>query len=399
MSRAHEKMLREVYMQKLARQKEHKAAAKELAELKEEAAGLRNAARERDALRAELQQLRDAAPQGRGSTSPPAAAAPAASSTPASRALVPSAGAAPASAAAPSTAGYRSAMLPSGIERRCFALRCACDIFGAKRNIRLLFNHRPMLTEALQAMELHLDISVRSMRPPSTPDIPFSLAAVQVHDPARRTWDDLVSEQQLHEDCQLFVFQPESPWHPDCAGAVPAPADVVAVTPTGRPPPRSISAEAAPAPSERTHIVFQMLDVGRAQHVLIADWEQGLQRAGLCLRGSTPAELFLRADHDSDGRLSYGEWLSLARQHPHLVDALFFKLRDAAAAGGRGPGPRYDPAPQLQQRSPYSPTSPGFVAPPSERERYESLAAAQQDTAEGMRRRAALARRSPPALF
>jgi hypothetical protein len=46
---------------------------------------------------------------------------------------------------------------------------------------------------------------------------------------------------------------------------------------------------------------------------------------------ATVGELFNEADRNRDGHVSYEEWVRFAIDHPSIVDAIFFRLRDIAA--------------------------------------------------------------------
>eukprot|EP00662_Eupelagonemidae_sp_cell21_P013955 gene13955-6996_t len=234
LSRAHEKMLREVYLQKLQRQKEHKR------------------------LVAENRELRLRAPSV---PSPPP-------HTPVCVEL--GVGGSSANGDGAVVAGLRRTV--AELEKQRDALRARCSDLD-------------------RAAGAHWDVAARSYRRDGAPDLPFHVAAVQVYEGRDKSWSDFESIARLAPDAQLFCFQPESPWHPDVGGAIPpACEDAVAWVPAGTAPRRGRTAASQPPASGRATATFRLLGRGGVV-VRLADFDDGLRRACMSLRCGTAAAL------------------------------------------------------------------------------------------------------------
>eukprot|EP01062_Namystynia_karyoxenos_P044680 TRINITY_DN32962_c0_g1_i1.p2 TRINITY_DN32962_c0_g1~~TRINITY_DN32962_c0_g1_i1.p2 ORF type:complete len:326 (+),score=108.13 TRINITY_DN32962_c0_g1_i1:64-978(+) len=224
---------------------------------------------------------------------------------------------------------------------QCFALCVGCDLFGRKYNARLRFAARPGLAELINAAEGAYDTVARACRASGYPDVPFKAEALQVYDDTLMRWVDLVSAAQLRSGGQLFCHQPDSPWHSDAQGVLPRPFDTAAwltVAPASggarRPWLRRAEPSCGQPPSKRSRAlsVFRAADQAGRGALSYSDLRGVVLRGGIELLAEGLPELFHAADRDRDRRLSMEEWTAFAAEHFLLVDALFFRLGDAAAA-------------------------------------------------------------------
>ncbi|RNF06490.1 calmodulin-like protein containing EF hand domain [Trypanosoma conorhini] len=115
-----------------------------------------------------------------------------------------------------------------------YTLLVCADLFGEKCNLELGFPSAPTIAE-LQRKALEVFEAEANMRRPSGyPVVDFAIVRVQIYDDALLKWVDLVSQTQMHEYDQLYVFQPQSAWHTDVQKDLPPP----------RPPSQSCAASA-----------------------------------------------------------------------------------------------------------------------------------------------------------
>jgi hypothetical protein len=105
----------------------------------------------------------------------------------------------------------------------------ASDLWGRKHNLRTFFDHAPSLVELTVRAETLFGVETVARRPIDVPAVdvpPFRVVAMTILvDDAQSQWVDLISPKQLHDRCQVFVFQPPHPWHSDSRDLVPPPRD------------------------------------------------------------------------------------------------------------------------------------------------------------------------------
>eukprot|EP01065_Artemidia_motanka_P012162 TRINITY_DN16651_c0_g1_i1.p1 TRINITY_DN16651_c0_g1~~TRINITY_DN16651_c0_g1_i1.p1 ORF type:complete len:287 (+),score=74.15 TRINITY_DN16651_c0_g1_i1:55-861(+) len=216
-----------------------------------------------------------------------------------------------------------------------YSLEVACDLFGRKHNRRLRFPQRPTLVQLRNAVVSVYDTVTRVCRPCGYPDEPFRVAGLQLYCPNLLRWVDVASESQLRDGLQLFAHQPDSMWHSDAQGVIPAAKDVLTWTLSERAvghrfdgSKRTARCVTAPSLQRRAFDVFGVLDAAGAGRLSYSDLRGGLLRAGIELTDTGAPQLFHSADADADGALSPSEWLHFASRYPDLIDALYFRLRD-----------------------------------------------------------------------
>ncbi|KAJ9436734.1 calmodulin-like protein containing EF hand domain [Diplonema papillatum] len=212
-----------------------------------------------------------------------------------------------------------------------FALRVAADIFGKKYNRELVFPVHPLIADLINATESQLDAVGRAHRPAGFPDVPFQAQSFQVFDDLQDKWLDLYSSQQLRPGCQLYCFQPQSIWHSDVQEGIPESTPVVTwITGTGRVTRTAMDSGIPPSHSEKLRSCFSELDAGSKGFLVFQDVINGLQRAEIQLLSCSAEQLFMTADLDGNGQVSYEEWAAfgLCPCNADLAAALYFRMKD-----------------------------------------------------------------------
>jgi len=213
-----------------------------------------------------------------------------------------------------------------------FLVGVGTDLYGRKHNVDLTFPAQPGMTELINAIESHYDVSARSSRPAGYPDVEFKIETMQVYDEVLLRWVDLYAPSQLSPNGQVYVFQPESIWHSDAQDIIPESSrgSVTWTTPVGSPRRYRVARDAgvAPALSEKLRSVFFEIDAVNKGYVLYADMRDSFQKCDIDFTFNTVGELFTKADANANGQITYDEWVRFAIDHPQVVDALFFRLRD-----------------------------------------------------------------------
>jgi hypothetical protein len=90
-------------------------------------------------------------------------------------------------------------------------------------NLELTFPAMPTLQELQRKIVEVFSSEGALRRPHGYPAVDFHIARLQIYDDVLLKWTDLVTCTQLHEYDQLYVFQPQSPWHIDVQKDLPAP--------------------------------------------------------------------------------------------------------------------------------------------------------------------------------
>lgn len=234
-----------------------------------------------------------------------------------------------------------------------FVVEVGSDLYGTKHNLMLSFPHRPSLWEFRSALEAQFDVKSRSCRPAGYPDVPFKVETLQVFGD-HGAWVDLLRDDQLRPNCQVWVFQPESIWHSDAQGVIPKP-DTATTAWQARPgsPARGRPAGAdtgcPPTLVEKMTAVFHEVDGQGKGFLLRDDVERAFQRAEMAF--ASYGDAFHTADLNRSGHITWDEWQQFAISNPSVVDALFFRLKDA---------PNYAAPPPVQ----YVTAQPGYGGTP-----------------------------------
>eukprot|EP00756_Hemistasia_phaeocysticola_P023605 Hpha_TRINITY_DN15902_c0_g7::TRINITY_DN15902_c0_g7_i1::g.71149::m.71149 len=269
-----------------------------------------------------------------------------------------------------------------------FTVLVAADLFGTKTNYELDFLDPPAMAELRARLESVFGNEAAQRRPPGVPASPFQAHRMQVFDDKVELWVDLVSAGQLHDYCQVYVFQRETPWHKEVQSKIPPPGKppiqtaVLPAVPSpmvvGPPPvvplppvlgspgrvagspfratpalavgslPRGSPYRATPTAAaltadlpnrpppmvrqETTHgdkvrCVYDDLDKARSGAVRAEDFLGAIDRLRIDLAGKAE-QIFDRADVNKDGVLSFGEFERFAEIYPTVLDSLFYRNRD-----------------------------------------------------------------------
>lgn len=131
-----------------------------------------------------------------------------------------------------------------------YTLLVCCDLYGEKINLELTFPTMPTIGELQRKITDAFNQESHLKRPQGYPAIEFTIARLQIYDDVLLKWADLVTCTQLHEYDQLYVFQPQSPWHIDVQKDLPPPRPPAAQTVRAAPAaPAALSAPPAGAAS------------------------------------------------------------------------------------------------------------------------------------------------------
>eukprot|EP00754_Rhynchopus_humris_P006221 Rhum_TRINITY_DN13030_c0_g1::Rhum_TRINITY_DN13030_c0_g1_i2::g.56462::m.56462 len=220
---------------------------------------------------------------------------------------------------------------PAATSSAPFTVRVACDVHGVKHNVRLAFHHQPSMVALVNAVNTCYDSAARASHPHGCPDVPFSLAALQIFDAAQQRWVDLTDAHLSSGalDPQLFSFQQASVWHPDRPGTIPQ-ADLTETWLALADGPARSSAVTAPPPrSVMVVTVFKDMDAAGEGHLTYAAFRNAVARYGLELAGQTTAELFEKVDRRRDGVITRDEWIEHCKEHPRYIETLYFKSVDS----------------------------------------------------------------------
>ena len=213
-----------------------------------------------------------------------------------------------------------------------FVIRVAADIYGKKYNREYIFPVAPLIAELINVVEAQYDAIGRANRPPGFPDIPFQAQTFQWFDELQCTWIDLYSAQQITSGVQLFCFQPESRWHSEVQQGIPdTPRVITWVSADGSGRRRDGSDSGIPPSySEKLRSTFAELDTGNKGSLIYNDLANGLMRCTMQLISTTPEELFMSADVDEDGHISFEEWVTFAitPSNLDLINSIYFRFKD-----------------------------------------------------------------------
>ena len=217
-----------------------------------------------------------------------------------------------------------------------FQIAVAADVYGTKYNKVFSFALCPAMKELLNAVESVYDTCARSHRPAGYADVPFKAQALQLHQAVERRWVDVASTAQILDGAQLFCFQPNSIWHTDAEGPIPAPdSGITWVSAPERTEGRA-GKDTGPPPSlsEKLRTVFHHIDKENRGFCRYSDVRGVLASCEIEFTMLSSADVFRQADADGDGCVSYDEWVKFALDNASIVDAVYFRIRDSKNEAG-----------------------------------------------------------------
>ena len=92
---------------------------------------------------------------------------------------------------------------------------------------------------------------------------------------------------------------------------------------------QKLFADPNPTVDHKVRTVFDELDARHARRIEISDFLQTLADMRVTLAEHEAKDIFIRADRDHDGAVSFAEFEWLSVHYPTLVDALYFRLKEA----------------------------------------------------------------------
>ena len=190
-----------------------------------------------------------------------------------------------------------------------FVILVASELYGSKHNIEIGFPTVPAMSELIGHVESTLQIENRLMRPVGAKKQILKMEYIQIFDEVLQKWVDLLSGTQMHEWAQLYVFQPE-------AGAR---NDQQAQIPSTRP----IRSLLSGNNNERLWHLFQDIDVNGNGYIERDELQRFFSVLGLFnITEPQVDDLFITADTNRDGVLSYAEFSKFSASHPQVIELL-----------------------------------------------------------------------------
>ncbi|EAN77981.1 hypothetical protein, conserved [Trypanosoma brucei brucei TREU927] len=104
-----------------------------------------------------------------------------------------------------------------------YPLLVCADLYGEKYNLEVRFPSKPTIEDLQKRIVTVFSTEMDSRRPEGYPEADFSIALVHIYDDKSQQWEKLLSDAQLHEYDQLYVFQPQTRWHMDVQKNLPPP--------------------------------------------------------------------------------------------------------------------------------------------------------------------------------
>eukprot|EP00659_Diplonema_papillatum_P010871 gene10871-16727_t len=202
-----------------------------------------------------------------------------------------------------------------------YVVNAAAEVAGRKHNYEMSFAAAPSLAEVQREAE-----SVFSR----VCDGSFAVGAMQVLNGASGRWDDVTTDAQVANRCQLFIFQAGQP---EPAIGVPTiqPQNLPSTTEFGfvrvSPPRSHLPDNPAEGGSRREKAAALYRELTRknaltaSMGVGVGEFVGGLRDWGVDLAEATLRDLFGRCDRDADGFLSPEEFAVCGEKYPALVDA------------------------------------------------------------------------------
>lgn len=104
-----------------------------------------------------------------------------------------------------------------------YTLLVCGDMYGEKANLEITFPNMPTIGDIQRKVTEIFTAEAALKRPSGFPAVDFCVSKIQIYDDVMLRWTDLMTCSQLHEYDQLYVFQPQSPWHIDVQKDLPPP--------------------------------------------------------------------------------------------------------------------------------------------------------------------------------
>eukprot|EP01064_Diplonema_japonicum_P012003 TRINITY_DN19484_c0_g1_i1.p1 TRINITY_DN19484_c0_g1~~TRINITY_DN19484_c0_g1_i1.p1 ORF type:complete len:412 (+),score=61.61 TRINITY_DN19484_c0_g1_i1:69-1238(+) len=266
-----------------------------------------------------------------------------------------------------------------------FTVLVCADVYGSKVNLEVPFPNVPTISELTHTIEKVFEQEAAFLKPPGYPPTEIKVSRIQIYDDTYLKWMDLVNSSQVHEYDQLYVFQPQSPWHVDLQKDLPAPRPPTASMPQGHnyinhavqnpvspynPPPAQVVHQhhagfnqntapptfaspqhqatskpsylqdqptgAAAAARERPNVpkdvkvqnTFREIDTQQKGWIDVADFERGFRSRGIDFSSATVQELFSKGDTNRDGRLDWAEWGIWTDLYPNTLEVMYYRGRE-----------------------------------------------------------------------
>ncbi|KAJ9466729.1 flagellar protein essential for flagellar pocket biogenesis [Diplonema papillatum] len=205
-----------------------------------------------------------------------------------------------------------------------FFLDVGTDLYGVKQNTRLEFAGRPTLSELIISGEAHFDKEQRIRRPAGAPDGSFKIQTMQVYDDVLLRWVDLYSSTQLTNGGQVWCFQPETAFHGEAPGTIPA-AKYSPESWLGSPARARAVAEAGirdPVMSEKLRSVFYNMDTSHNRYITYDTLRDYFGRFDIPWTSAYVGDYYGRS-----GVMTYDDWVHFAAQYPYIIDSLYYRPR------------------------------------------------------------------------
>eukprot|EP00756_Hemistasia_phaeocysticola_P027410 Hpha_TRINITY_DN16117_c2_g1::TRINITY_DN16117_c2_g1_i1::g.6853::m.6853 len=227
---------------------------------------------------------------------------------------------------------------------RRFPVCVAADLYGRKSNVRLVFPALPPSSLLIEAATLHYTHEVHALRPPGGPEHPFQVEQIHVYDPAGRQWVELVdTATQLRAGKQTFAFQPKVATQLgvsfDSASVIPEAVGEAVVQGL------TTSLHIDYTLEHKLRAVFLTVDRTDKGYVIPGDLSDALSKAGVATDYAALSSYFGMVNTSGNGRVTYPQWARFGREHPDLVDDLFYRPRKMSPHGASSTPPHapYNP--------------------------------------------------------
>lgn len=104
-----------------------------------------------------------------------------------------------------------------------FTILCCADLHGEKVNLEVTLEAAPLSVQDLISCLAHTFAREEEAMLGRPAQATFAVTNVFIYDDAALRWTKLKSITQLHEYDQLYLFQPQTPWHRDMQQDLPPP--------------------------------------------------------------------------------------------------------------------------------------------------------------------------------